>query len=82
MVFLAVTEQGLHEALKFSETTKVEIWCGSDAISTSDFEKHVGGGISRFTYPLANEGPDVISGAVETIKDHHPGQVVWVESAQ
>jgi hypothetical protein len=39
-----------------------------------------GGNVSDFNYTIELHEVEVISGAVETIKEHHPGEPVWVEA--
>lgn len=79
MVYLAITSQGLMHALRANERTEAPIWCGSDAISESDFEKLECTSLTRFSYPLHGEGQEVLAGAVETIQEHHPGESIWIE---
>lgn len=79
MVYLAITSQGLQHALRAVEKCAAPIWCGSDAISESEFEKLECTSLTRFSYPLGGEGHEVLAGAVETIQEHHPGESVWIE---
>jgi hypothetical protein len=78
-VFLAISPTGLKEALQFASSTGSAIWCGSDAVSESEFQSLAGRSISRFIYPLQGESADVINDAISTIEEHHPGASVWVE---
>jgi len=81
MVYLAITPQGLKHALFAVEQYAASIWCGSDAISEPDFEKLECSSLTRFSYPLGGESPEVLAGAVETIEEHHPGESIWIEHA-
>lgn len=81
MVFLAITSAGLAEALRLAGTDGLSVWCGADAISEADYLGQERGHLSRFDYALAGESHDVIQGAIETIKEHHPHETVWIESA-
>jgi hypothetical protein len=78
-VFLAISPAGLKEAIQLASSTGSAIWCGSDAVSETEFQSLVGRSITRFIYPLQGEPADVINGAVSTIEDHHPDATVWVE---
>jgi hypothetical protein len=78
-VFLAISPAGLKEAIQLASSTGSAIWCGSDAVSESEFQSLAGRSITRFIYPLEAEPTDVINGAVSTIEEHHPGSTVWVE---
>ncbi len=82
MVYLAITPQGLKHALRAVEKCAAPIWCGSDAISESDFENLKCSSLTRFSYPLGGESPEVLAGAVGTIEEHHPGETIRVEHAQ
>ncbi|KQZ43972.1 hypothetical protein [Duganella sp. Root1480D1] len=81
MVYLAVTSHGLKHALRAVEKCAAPIWCGSDAISESDFENLDYASLTRFSYPLGGEDQEVLAGAVETIQEHHPGEPIWIEHA-
>lgn len=76
MILLAITPQGLREALEVASGHH-RIWCGSDAVSELD---EACKRVSRFNYPLKGVGKDVLEDALETIKEHHPDQIIWVES--
>ena len=79
-VLLAITPQGLKEALQLAASTGSPVWCGSDAVSESEFESLVGKSVTRFIYPLKDEPADVIDDALSAIEEHHPGAIIWVES--
>ncbi|WP_234641961.1 hypothetical protein [Delftia tsuruhatensis] len=55
------------------------IWCGSDAISETDYAVLKHPGVSGFIYAL--EDPDSIADAVGTIEEHHPDETIWLEAA-
>jgi hypothetical protein len=77
MVFLAITAAGLAEALGQAGATN-PVWCGSDAISEADWAKLDAPDLSRFTYPLGDRA--LLQDAIQTIKEHHPGQTIWIEA--
>ena len=81
MVFLAISSAGLAEALRVARSNGSRVWCGADAISESDYLAQDGGDLSRFDSALAGECREVVEGALETIREHHPGATIWVESA-
>jgi hypothetical protein len=81
MVYLAITSQGPKHALDAVEKRAAPIWCGSDAISESDFENSESTSLTRFSCPLGGESLAVLAGAVETIEEHHPGETIWIEHA-
>ena len=79
-VFLAITAKGLQQALAASSETGAAVWCGADAVSEQDYKLHSASSLSRFNFPLAAASEDVFSGAVDTIRDHHPEDTIWIES--
>lgn len=78
MVFVAVTQAGLAEALRRA-TSEDAIWCGSDTISEAEFAAANRPGLTRFDYSL--EDLELDDGAIGTVEEHHPGQTIWVEAA-
>lgn len=79
MVFLALSPSGLAEALRMAADKDAAVWCGSDAISEEEFEACEFKRLTRFSYPLHDASSEVVSGAIETIEEHHPSERVWVE---
>lgn len=57
------------------------VWCGADAVSEGDFSALRGAYLTRFAYELGVRNPLVLESALETIDQHHPGEVVWIEAA-
>lgn len=85
MVYLAMTPQGLQDILALlldRGDGDADVWCGADAISEAGFNKldYPGLFISRFDYPLAGADSDTMADALGTIREHHPGKRIWVES--
>jgi hypothetical protein len=78
MVFLAITPNGLSEALRLAAGSPV--WCGADAIAEQEFTELRGRNVTRFIYSLMDQGPQVLADAVATIREHHPAERLWVES--
>jgi hypothetical protein len=79
MVFLVLTPSGLQQALQAQEASSISIWCGSDAISETDFEALGRRGLTRFDYPLANETLERLQDTFDTITEHHPNEAIYVE---
>ena len=80
MVFLAITPQGLANALELAQANSSSVWCGSDAIGEAEYANRHVTNLSRFIYPLSGQPNSVIADAVDTISEHHPGETIWVES--
>lgn len=80
MIFLAITPIGVHGALKNAADSGATVWCGADAMSEQEFDAHLGSNVSRFNYSLGDASEADIAGAVETIREHHPSAIIWIES--
>ena len=81
MVFLAISPGGLKEALRETASSGTAVWCGADAISEAAFAAIKGSSLTRFAYELGARDALVLEDALDTIEQHHPGEVVWVEAA-
>jgi len=77
-IYLATTKSGLEKALQAGVETGATVWCGANTLSEAEFESHTGTALSRFTYPIDDE--DDLAAALDTIREHHPRAVVWVEA--
>ncbi len=78
MVYLAITPAGLAEALRAAPSPS-NVWCGADAISEKAYEAiPVGDRPTRFIYDLGDRF--LLDDAVGTIREHHPGQGIWIEA--
>lgn len=80
MVFLAITTHGLRDALSKAEQTGQSVWCGSNAISEQQFQALGCVGLTRFTYALDTGDLTIVASAIDTIEQHHPDEIVWVEA--
>jgi hypothetical protein len=77
MVLLAITPAGLAVALRAAAADDA-VCCGSDAITEAGSQTHRDARLSRFNDEL---GDGVLDSALESIKERHPGQTIWVETA-
>ena len=78
-VFLAISPNGLKEAIELASPLNAAVWCGSDAVSEAEYKSLQNPSVSRFIYPLQDQPADVLQGAIYTIEDHHPGATIWTE---
>lgn len=79
MVFLAISKEGLAEALRLTGSGGGAVWCGSNAISEEEDLARADGNLSRFVYPIDGSDADAVADALRTIKEHHPSERIWVE---
>jgi len=77
MIFLAITQEGLNKSLEMKKYFDIHVWCGSDVMPESS---SVGNGVSQFNYPLEGESQEIIMDALKTIREHHPGKIIWIEN--
>jgi hypothetical protein len=82
VVLLAISPNGLKQALELASANGCAVWCSSDAVSEDEYKMLQGLAISRFSYPLQGESPATLQGAIYTIEEHHPGATVWAEQPQ
>ena len=80
MAFLAISVTGLRAALRESVKSGAAIWCGADAFSGISVAERQGAAVSHFIYNLGARDPDVLESAIDTIGQHHPDEVVWIEA--
>lgn len=81
MVFLALTRSG-YDAYRALARVDIPLWIGAGVLSGVELSalRLSGVNVSDFNYRIEPHEEEVISGAVETIKEHHPGMTVWVEA--
>jgi len=78
MIFLAITPNGLADALKCA-TEHDHVWCSCDAVPEVQREA-LKAKVSVFTYSFTGaDAAGDLQGAIWTMEDHHPGHTVWVE---
>jgi hypothetical protein len=82
MVFLALTQGGLQDAIVMAEPGRDGIWCSASAISSRAFQSHQGIELTRFAETMTFANEDDIAHAMDVIGEHHPGQRIWIEAGQ
>ena len=81
MVFFVISRKGFEDYLTIKENLTVPLWISAGVISQSELESLRQGGIdvTDFNYAIGLNENEVIDDAIETIKEHHPGEVIWVQ---
>lgn len=81
MVFLALTRGGL-ESYEALGQDPGPLWLAAGVLSGDELAalrlRHRS--VTDFNYAIEPSEVEVVAGAVETIKEHHPGDAVWVEA--
>jgi hypothetical protein len=80
MVFLAITRKG-YENYRALGHAAGSLWLCTDVLSENELValRQSGIDVSVFNYKIESHEAGVLAGAVETIKEHHPGEQLWVE---
>jgi hypothetical protein len=80
-LFFLLDPKAASETIRIAAQTGASVWLGSDAITAEEHKRLISEGarITRFSTPMANATPQVIAGALGTIDEHHPNEVVWVQ---
>jgi len=81
MVFLAITRSGYEEFARI-DASGVSLWVGAGVLSADELSSLRADGldVSDFNFEIRREDSLAIEGAVATIQEHHPGEVVWVQA--
>jgi len=82
MIFLATTRSG-YESYRSLGKVAGALWLAAKVLSAEELRelREAGTDVTDFDYEISSEDADVVAGAVETIKEHHPGEAIWVEAS-
>lgn len=80
MVYLVLETQTLYEVIKLPG---VAIWAGSNVLTELNHQDLVAKGfnVTRFDYTVNAVNKNKLEDALETIKEHHPAEHIWVQYA-
>ena len=80
MVYLILEERALDEVVKLPG---VVIWAGSNVLTELNHKELVAKGVNvtRFNHPVSGAIRSELEDAIETIKEHHPTESIWVQYA-
>jgi hypothetical protein len=80
--FLVLTQYSYSSYLALGGKSAGAIWLAADVLSESELEllRANGTDATVFNYTIDPQDYETISCALETIKEHHPNQCVWVEN--
>ena len=81
MVYLVLDPKAAPEMVRLAASAGCAVWVGSEAITPDEHKRlvHHGANVTRFSFPLAKAGSEVIAGALQMIERHHPGEIIWVQ---
>jgi len=81
LVFFALTKQGLVEMLNLARGSKTAIWMNPGLLDEPDIKRLRAEGfdLTDFVHWIEPVNEVAVAGAVEIIREHHPGQVLYIE---
>jgi hypothetical protein len=81
MVYLALDRTSALDVIRFVRGHAHAIWVGADVISREEHQRFVSEGVNltRFGYSVDREDAEVMAMSLETIREHHPGETIWVQ---
>jgi len=81
MVFFVISRKGFEDYLTIKEKLAAPLWISAGVISQSELEslRYSGVDVTDFNYAIGLNEKEVIDDAIETIKEHHPGEVIWIQ---
>ena len=79
MVTLVLTRDGFEDMLPRLDAARDAMWVDSDVLTASEVAdlRRAGFNMTVFTHRV---DPERLEGDIGTVKEHHPGQVLWVEA--
>ena len=80
MVFFAITRKGYESYLALRDAVGA-LWLGAEVLSDEEVAglRQLGISVSVFNHVIEPHDTDVLANAVETIKEHHLGEPLWIE---
>lgn len=82
MVFFAITREGLESYLQL-QRFDLPLWLSHGIADEAMKEKMLSMGVasSTFVYTIDPSDHDVIEDALDTIREHHPEESIWISCA-
>ena len=79
MPWLVLTRAGAERITRIGVTAEV-LWMGSDVLSGEEIQqlRSAGRDVTVFVHPVRTAAE--VADALVTIREHHPGEVVWIEA--
>ncbi|MGZ5053918.1 MAG: hypothetical protein ACXWAT_03115 [Methylobacter sp.] len=81
MVFFVISRKGFEVYLAVIEKLSAPLWISAGIISQSELDslRSRGADVTNFNYEIGLNEHEVIDDAIETIREHHPDEVIWVQ---
>jgi hypothetical protein len=80
VVFLATTRRGYESFTSLN--ADADLWISGGVLTAEELTRLRARGlkITDFTGEISSNEPDEVADAVSTIREHHPGEPIWVEA--
>ena len=80
MVALILTRPGFDDIHRRMDPTHDATWLNAHVLTEPEITalRNAGHNVTTFAYPL---NPADLASAIDTIREHHPGQIIWTEAA-
>jgi hypothetical protein len=81
VVFFVISRKGFEDYLAIKDKLTAPLWISAGVISQSELEflRYSGTDVTDFNYAIGLNENEVIDDVIETIKEHHPDEVIWVQ---
>lgn len=81
MVIFILTSKGYEEMESLIKESKPPVWINEGVFTEKEIKELRSQGIelTNFSYFINKTNQKEIQGALETIKEHHPGETIWTE---
>lgn len=83
MIYLVTTRKSYDQLAASSAWPPAALWVSFGVLEPSELTELRASGISvtAFTKPIDSSDLVTLTDAVDTIREHHPGQVLWVDGS-
>jgi len=79
MVALILTRAGFEDMRPRIDSGRDAVWVGADVLTAAEVADLRGSGFNLTVFARRLD-PEHLDGDIGTVVEHHPGQVLWVET--
>ncbi|PAT42458.1 hypothetical protein [Vandammella animalimorsus] len=82
MVILATTRQGFESLRALIDTGAHPVWVGASVLTAGEIQTWRARGLDLtvFDHDIDPRHPGQLAAALDTVAEHYPGEVVWVDA--
>lgn len=84
MVIFALTKRGLLDMLDMAKDSRAAIWINGGLLDAPEIERLRADGfdLTDFAHWIDPANKSAVDGAVEIIREHHPGRALYIEACK